>query len=90
MNPKLDQMTFEERIEYLKNTEHLVVKWVYQFIHPTDKELRYHRETIPHLTKRLSEATVYDTRLQLPANHDGYKLTAVTKKELFEARLKNK
>jgi hypothetical protein len=83
---KLTPEQREERIEYLKATDHLVVKWVHRFAHPGHGDFRYHRDTIPHMTTKLSEATVYDMRYFAP-ELTGYELVAVTKRELFKAKL---
>ena len=85
---KLDHMTTAQRIKYLKDTDHLVVKWVNRLVRPDGKTM-YHRDTIPHLTKRLSEATMYDMKF-FAERITGYALVSVTKKELFAARLANK
>lgn len=86
---KLDRMTTEQRIKYLKDTDHLVVKWVHRFKHPGNGEYRYHREYMPHMTNKLSEATLHDMKYFV-GEVPGYELVSVTKKELFEARLKDK
>ena len=88
---KLDQMTTKQRLKYLKDTDHLVVKWVNQANLPSNAvpAIKYHSDTLPHLTSRLSEATIYDTRLHA-RNLSGYTLVSVTKKQLFEAKLAGK
>jgi len=88
MGLKLDQMTKEQRIKYLKDTDHLVVKWVNGFLRP-DGTMMYHRENLPHITSKLCEATVYDMKY-FSDKYDGFTLMSVTKKELFAARLANK
>lgn len=82
-----DQMTIEHRIKYLKDTDHLVVKWVHRFKHPGNGEYRYHRDCVPYMTSKLSQATLHDVNYFAPWI-DGYELVPVTKKELFEAMLK--
>jgi hypothetical protein len=62
-------------------------KWVNRFMHPGNGEYKYHREYAPHLTNRLSEATTHDEGNPM-RRVPGFELTQVTKKELFEARLK--
>lgn len=87
--PNLDRMTAEQRLGYLKDTDHLVVKWVNCMDAPHSHKRKYHRDYMPHLTDKLCDATFYHTRhfsLKVP----GYTLIPVTKKELFEARLKGK
>ena len=66
----------------------MIVKWVHRFVHPGNGEYRYHRDNIPHMTSRLSEATIHDMRYFV-SEVDGYEIVSVTKKELFEARLKD-
>lgn len=83
----LDRMTTKQRIKYLEDTDHLVVKWVNRINHPRDGIYLYHRDTIPHMTNKLCEATLHDMRY-FADKYDGYTLVSVTKKELFEARLK--
>lgn len=85
-------MTTEQRIKYLKDTDHLVIKWVNRMDAPlvfaNGVKRKYHRDYMPHLTDKLCDATFYDTRhfsLKVP----GYTLIPVTKKEIFEARLKD-
>ena len=93
--PKLDQMTAVQRIKYLKDTDHSVVKWVNRMNIPHGlpsnvvPARKYHRDYLPHLTTKLSEATIYDTRLQAN-NIAGFTLVSVTKKKLFKAKLANK
>lgn len=67
----------------------MIVKWVHRFAHPAHGGYRYHRDTVPHMTDKLSEATIHDMKYFAP-DVLGYELVAVTKKELFEAILKDK
>ena len=84
--PNLERMTTEQRIKYLEDTDHRVVKWVNRLVRPDGKTM-YHRDELPHLTSRLSEATIYDMKF-FAERITGYVLTSITKKELFEAKLK--
>ena len=63
-----------------------IVKWVHRFIHP-DGSYRYHRDYMPHMTPRLSEADIHDVG-KMVREIPGYEIVSVSKKELFEARLK--
>ncbi len=85
--PKLDQMTTEQRLKYLEDTDHLVVKWVNRFTRP-DGRIMYHREDLPYLTGKLCEATLYDTKY-FAQKITEFELVVITKKQLFEARLKD-
>jgi len=67
----------------------MIVKWVHRFAHPATGEYRYYRDTVPHMTTRLSEATIHDMKYFAPEIL-GYELAAITMKELFAARLANK
>ncbi len=82
-------MTTEQRIKYLKDTDHLVVKWVHRFKHPGNGEYKYHRNYVPHMTNKLCEATLHNVNYFAPWIA-GYELVPVTKKELFEAKLADK
>ncbi len=84
--PKLDRMSTSARIKYLKDTDHLVVKWVNHYVRP-DGRILYHRERLPHITTRLSEATLYDMKYFATKLVD-FTLVSVTRKQIFEARLK--
>lgn len=86
---KLDQMTTEQRIKYLEDTDHLVVKWVHRLERPCDSKHMYYRDNVPHMTSKLCEATLHDVNY-FAGEILGYELVSVTKKELFEARLKDK
>lgn len=72
-----------------KMVDSQIVKWVHRFTHPGNGEYRYHRDYMPHMTSRLCEATVHDMKF-FASEIPGYKLVPVTKKELFEAKLKDK
>lgn len=88
---KLDQMTTEQRIKYLEDTDHLVVKWVNHLDNSISDIVYYAGEYdngFQRVSSRLCDAIIYDTKyfaVKIP----GYTLVPFTKRELFKARLKD-
>ncbi len=88
---KLDQMTTKQRLKYLKDTDHLVVKWVNHLDNPVSDIVYYAGEYgngFQRVSSRLCDAIVYDVKY-FAEKIPGYTLVSFTKKELFEARLKD-
>lgn len=88
---KLDQMTTAQRIKYLKDTDHLVVKWINQLDVPRDSDgtTMYHTGYTGGfllVSNRISDAITYDVKF-FGDKIDGYTLVPFTKKELFKAKL---
>lgn len=66
-----------------------IVKWVQRTTHPMTGECLYYRDELPHMTNKLCEATIHDVKYFV-GEKDEYEIVAVTKKQLFEARLADK
>lgn len=90
--PKLDQMTTEQRLKYLKDTDHLVLKWINRLDRPRDSDgtTMYHAGQMGGfelVSNRICDAIIHDVKF-FAEKIEGYTLVSVTKKQLFEARLK--
>ena len=87
-------MTTAQRIKYLKDTDHLVIKWMncLDSSRHNDHATMYHAGELGGfelVSNRISDAIIYDIKY-FAEEIEGYTLISITKKQLFEARLKNK
>ena len=73
----------------------MVVKWVNRMVSEEGRGVMYYagifseNNPLQLVSHRLCDAVVYDMKY-FAEKIDGYELISITKKELFEARLKNK